>query len=124
MRVVEQPVGDGVSDRGVAEVVVPLVDRNLAGHQRGTHAVTILDDLQQIATVLVAQRREPPIIQNQQIQPSQPSQQTHERAVGAGHGELVDQARRSAIEDAVALAASLLALTQQTEASQPSNSLA
>jgi CheY-like chemotaxis protein len=46
-------VGRGeATDRGVAEAVVPPVDRNLTGVQVGRCAIPILDDLQSIGTIL------------------------------------------------------------------------
>ena len=49
VRVVDDPVEDGVGQRGVADDLVPVVDRHLAGDDQRAGAVAILDDLQQIA---------------------------------------------------------------------------
>ena len=49
MGVVDDAVEDGVGQGRIADQVVPSVDRDLAGDQRGAAAVTLLDDLQEIA---------------------------------------------------------------------------
>ena len=38
MRAVHEPVEDSVGERGVADVVVPVLDGQLAGDEGGTHA--------------------------------------------------------------------------------------
>ena len=57
MGVVEQAITDGVGDGGVAEMVVPLCDGDLAGEERGSVAVAVLDDLEQIAEDPLLRRR-------------------------------------------------------------------
>lgn len=54
----EDAVADRIGDGRIAEVVVPLGGRQLAGEDRGAGAVAILEDLQQVAPIDVAQRRE------------------------------------------------------------------
>ena len=49
MGVVDQPVKDGVAKRGVPDHVVPVIDRQLAGHEGGTAAHAVFDELQEIA---------------------------------------------------------------------------
>ena len=53
MGVVESPLEDGVPDGGVADDVVPVVDRDLAGEQRAAAGVAIVKDLEEVvASVL------------------------------------------------------------------------
>ena len=65
--VVDEPVEDGVGDRGVADHFVPVIDRELAGHDGRAAIVPIVDDLQQIATLIMRQRGEPPVVEDQQL---------------------------------------------------------
>jgi hypothetical protein len=46
MAVVDDAVEDGVCERGLVDVGVPLIDGELAGDQRGFLVVAILEDLQ------------------------------------------------------------------------------
>ena len=42
---VDDPVEDGIRERGVADLVVPMLDGELADDDRGAPLVAILDDL-------------------------------------------------------------------------------
>ena len=63
VRVVDDPVEDGVGQRRVADDLVPAVDRHLAGDDQRAGAVAILDDLQQIALLFGEQRFRAPIVE-------------------------------------------------------------
>ncbi len=49
VRVMRHAVEDGVSERGVADHVVPVLDGQLAGNERGATAGAIVDEFEQIA---------------------------------------------------------------------------
>ena len=53
MGVVDQPIEDGVCDCGVGDGFVPVIDWELAGHDGGAAIVPIIDELQQIARLIV-----------------------------------------------------------------------
>jgi len=65
--VVDEAVEDGVGDGGVGDRLVPVIDRQLAGHDGRAAIVPIVDDLQQIATLLLRQRGEPPVVEDQKL---------------------------------------------------------
>ena len=46
IRVVNQPIQDRVGDRGVGDDLVPLVDRKLAGDERGSHPLAVVEYFQ------------------------------------------------------------------------------
>jgi hypothetical protein len=75
VRVVDDAVEDGVGQCRVADDLVPVVDRHLAGDDQRAGAVAILDDLQQIALLFGKQRFRTPVIDDQQIDPSELTQQ-------------------------------------------------
>ena len=58
--VVDQAIEDGVGDGGIADDLVPVLDRQLAGHDGGAAAVPILHDLQEVAALLGEHRGEAP----------------------------------------------------------------
>jgi hypothetical protein len=60
MSVMDDAVEDGVGEGWFADQIVPAVDRGLAGDQRGAATVAVLDDLQQVVTLLGAERLETP----------------------------------------------------------------
>ena len=52
----DEPIEDGIGERGFVDVGVPLLDGELASDQRGSLIVAILQDLQQIAFRLIGER--------------------------------------------------------------------
>ena len=54
-----EAVEDGVGECRVADDVVPLLDRGLAGDDGRADAVPVLEDFEQIVPVLGAERGEP-----------------------------------------------------------------
>ena len=62
MRVVHEPVEDRVGDGRIGDCLVPVIDRQLAGHNRRAAIVPILDNLKDVATLLGGQRGEAPIV--------------------------------------------------------------
>ena len=59
--VVEEPVADGVGDGRLSEVIVQVLDRDLAGEDGGAGAVAVFEDLEQVAAILVPQGRQAPV---------------------------------------------------------------
>ena len=58
----DQTVEDRVRQRRIADQVVPLLDRDLAGDQSRAPTVAILEDLQEVApSVLVRRHQAPPL---------------------------------------------------------------
>ena len=60
-------IEDGVGQGGIADDLVPAVDRHLAGDDDGAGVIAVLDDLQQVAALLGVQRLRAPIVEDQQI---------------------------------------------------------
>ena len=46
-------VEDRVGERGIAEGLMPVLDRQLTGDQRGAASMTIFDNLEQVATIFM-----------------------------------------------------------------------
>ena len=67
--VVDEPVEDGVSDGRIGDDIVPIFDRHLAGDDGRSALVAIVDDFEEIATLLAGERREAPIVKDEQIDP-------------------------------------------------------
>ena len=49
--IVDYAIQDRVGEGRIADQVVPAIDRDLAGDQRGAAAVALLDDLEQVAAL-------------------------------------------------------------------------
>jgi hypothetical protein len=80
----DQAVQNGVSDRGIGDDLVPLVDGKLAGHEGGSLAVAVVEDLQQIAIRFAGDARNTLIIDDQQGGTRQLLEQGQEAAIRLG----------------------------------------
>ena len=81
--VVDEAVEDGVGDGRIADDLVPVIDGQLAGHDGRAAAVPIVDDLEEIAALLGRQRREAPVVEDQQLDAGQGLEQPGVAAVAA-----------------------------------------
>jgi hypothetical protein len=64
---VDGAVADGVGEGGVADDLVPGLDGELAGDEGGGALVAVLDDLEEVAAFLVLERREAPVVDDEQL---------------------------------------------------------
>jgi hypothetical protein len=62
VRVVHEPIEDRVGDGRIGDCLVPVIDRQLAGHNRRAAIVPILDNLKDVATLLGGKRGQAPIV--------------------------------------------------------------
>ena len=99
--VVENAVADGVG-RGRGEVVVPLGRRQLAGDDGRPLAGAVFEDLEEIAPFLVGGRRQPPVVEDQDVDPSELGEEADIGPVGPGEGEVVKQPRGAPVVGAEA----------------------
>ena len=67
MRVVDEPVQDGVGDRGIGDHLVPVLNGELAGHDGTAATMSIVDDLQEVSALIQRQVGETPVIEDQQL---------------------------------------------------------
>src|SRR5215467_9045259 len=109
MSVMDDAVEDGVGKGRFADQIVPAVDWDLAGDQRGAAAVTVLDDLQQVVTLLRAERLETPVVEDQQLDAAEGTHQAGVAAVAARQCEIAEQARNALIEHRAIVTAGLVA---------------
>ena len=92
--VVDEAVEDGVGDGGIADDLVPVLDRHLAGDDGRAAFVAVVDDFQQIAALLAGERCETPIVEDQQLDPRERLEQPGIAAVAAGERERLEQPRQ------------------------------
>ena len=67
VRVVHQPIQNGVGNGRVGDGFVPVLDRQLAGHKGAAATMPVIDDLQQITALARRQAGKPPVVQDQQF---------------------------------------------------------
>src|ERR1700674_5202244 len=108
MGVVQEAVADGVGQGRLAEVVVPLGRRQLAGDNRAAAAIAILEDLEEVTALLILDGGEAPIVEDEDVEAGELGEQADVGAVGAGQQEGVEEAGGAPVVGAVALAAGLM----------------
>ena len=104
----DEPVEDCVGDGRVGDRLVPVNDRQLAGHDGGAAIVPIVDDLQQIATLILRQRSEPPDVEDQKFDACQGFEQSAMAPVAACQRQGIEQPGHALIEDGAIVAACLV----------------
>ena len=67
MGVVHEAVEDGVGDGRVGDHLVPVFDVDLTGHDGAAAALPIVEDLEQVATLVRRDVGEPPVVEDQQF---------------------------------------------------------
>jgi hypothetical protein len=106
---VDQPVEDGIAKGRVAHEVMPILHRDLARDERGPTPGPILDDFQEIAAFTIPERRQAPVIENEQLRFRELLEQSAVGAVGARADQvLAQQARHPRIADTMPLATGTL----------------
>ena len=105
----DQAVQNGVSDRGIGNDLVPLVDGKLAGHEGGSLAVAVVEDLQQVAIRFAGDARNAQIIDDQQGGTRHLLEQGQEAAVGLGGLQCTEELGRVIVEGPVSIPAGLVA---------------
>src|SRR2546427_3865481 len=108
MGVVKEAIADRVRHRGVREVLVPLVGRELARDDRRPGLAAILQDLEQVAAVLTPQRAEAPVLEHEDVDAGELAEEADVGAVGMSEGEFVEEPGHAAVERPISLAAGLL----------------
>ena len=80
----------------------------LARDDRGAAAVAILENLEQVAALLVLWRSQTPVIEEEDVHPRELAEEPAVGAVGTRQAEVIEQAGGSAVVGAVAAAAGLV----------------
>ena len=63
----DEAVEDGVGDGRIGDDIVPIFDRHLAGDDGRSALVAIIDDFEEIATLLACKRGEAPDVEDEQV---------------------------------------------------------
>ena len=67
--VVDETVKNGVGDGGIGDDLVPVIDRDLAGDDGRAALMAVVDDLEEIATLVGGERSESPVVEDEQFDP-------------------------------------------------------
>ena len=108
MGVMHEAVEDSVGEGRIADDLVPGIDRQLAGDQRRTGAITVLDDLHEVAPLVGREPVWAPVIEDQQIGLGKRAEQTREAAVSVSQFEIGKEARHTCVMHRIAITAGSL----------------
>ena len=109
MRVVDEPIEDGIGVGRIADDLVPFIDRDLAGQDGRAAAVAFFEDFVEIAAGAGIERIEAPIIENEQLRAGQGSHDAGMAAVAAGQRKIGEQLGDALIKNRAVVAARLMA---------------
>jgi len=90
----DQAVEDGVSDRGIADAFMPMINGKLSSHDGGGAAVPVLDDLQEVSSLWGGHRSQTEIVDHQGFGLEKFFHELWIGAVCSGDGEFLEQARQ------------------------------
>ena len=90
-----EAVEDGVREGRIADDLAPLLDRNLAGDDRRGALMAVLQDFEEIALFGLCERRQTPVVQDQELDARETFEQAAIAAVAAGERERLEQARNT-----------------------------
>ena len=105
MGVVHELIQDGIRDGLIADQFVPVLDGELAGHDGGGASLPVVEDLQEITPLLGSERRQTPVIQDQELDARQ---RLEEAAVASITVRGIEQAWHAMVEDGTVVAAGLM----------------
>ena len=74
MRAMDDAVENRVGECGIAEVFVPAAEGQLAGNDRGSVAVSVVEDLEEVLTLRVLEPDDAPIIEDEDVDPREAGQ--------------------------------------------------
>ncbi len=109
MGVVDESVEYGVCQCGIADGLMPMLDRELTGDDGGAAAMAVFEDLQQIAALRWSEDGQAPVIEDQDVQFGDSLEHTGVTSVPSGEGEGFEEARDAVIDDASPVTACLVA---------------
>ena len=89
----DQAIHDRVGEGRVVQVFVPVLDGQLTGHDRGTRADAIIEQLEQIVALARTDRADGEVIDDEQMYFGDGGETFAEAAVGMTEGEFLEQAR-------------------------------
>src|ERR1700674_1289765 len=98
VRGVDEAIKDGIGDGRIDDHLVPVIDGELTGHNRGAAAVAIVDDFEQVAALLRGQGSQPPVVEDQKLDTGEALEEAYIPAIAACQCKCVEQAWYAIIE--------------------------
>jgi len=104
--VVDEAVEDSVGVSRIADDVVPFVDRELAGDDRGSSSMAFFENFQQIMSCGGIERFETPVVKDEELHTPEHPQEPGITAVAARQREIGEELGNALIENGPVVTAS------------------
>ena len=95
--VVDESIEDRVRECGVADDVVPVLERQLTGDEGGAAGVAVLEHFEHVASLGDGERRQAEVVEDEELGPRELLEQLGEGAIGAGEREFTEQSREAVV---------------------------
>ena len=109
MGMMYQPVEDGIGEGVIADGGIPLVDGQLAGHERGAGVIAVVHDVHEVMALCGIEGVHAPVVDDEQSGACELVQEFVVAAVGLGLGEGQEQPGEAVVTGGDALPAGLVA---------------
>ena len=103
--VVDEAIEDGVGEGGVADGFMAVLEGELAGDQGGLTAGPVLDDLEEVAPFHLGEGDEAEVVEDQKAGLLETIQETGPGSVGAGEGQVLQEAAHAVVAGGEAVTA-------------------
>jgi hypothetical protein len=107
--VVDEAVEDGVGGGGASDDLMPMLDRQLTGDDGRSALVAIVDDFEEITTLVAGERGETPVVEDEQVDPRQHLEEPCVASVFARERQSFEQPWQPVVEDGTVVSACLVA---------------
>ena len=104
----DQPVKDGIGQRGRPNGLMPVRDRQVAGDDRGPAVMPLFQQRQEVPAIVITERGQAPVVENEHVGFGQSGHELHLAAIPLGKRKLLEEPREAQGEDRPALAAGLM----------------
>src|SRR5262249_33406873 len=101
---VHEAIEDGIGDGRIGDQLVPVLDGDLAGDDRGASAVTVVDDVEQIATLLRGEWGQAPIVDDKELYTREALEQARIAPIATRQGQCIEQPWDAVVEDRAIIA--------------------
>ena len=91
MGIVDEPIKNGIRDGRISDQFVPVIDGELARDDRRGASVAVIEDFQEIASLFRGERRQAPVIQDQQLHARQHLEEPAVTAIAAREQQAIEQ---------------------------------
>ncbi len=95
---VEYAIADGVSNGGIAEVVVPALVLELASDHGSAQAVAVFKNFQEVTPALFGERRDGEVIEHEHVELGEACEKPLVCSVSACEAQFVEEAWHAAVE--------------------------